>query len=168
MVIEKGMALKIADRYPSMAALYQALTRHTSGHGFRNWHSLIAVCVIGILLFAAYLILQLRQTDGTGIVHTTPSTMTTETSQSVSTEAPSTAKASTAGTSSESGKTTEASDSKGSTPEGSTENKLPHKDSSEKDSAKPNQATETPSTTGETYKVEPIEEDDYQVLPLEE
>jgi serine/threonine protein kinase len=55
-IIEKGMSLKIADRYPSMTVLYEEITKHAKLHRTNKWFYLTAILIAGAGLVFLYCI----------------------------------------------------------------------------------------------------------------
>ncbi|MDD6070783.1 MAG: hypothetical protein PUC12_08210 [Clostridiales bacterium] len=145
-IIEKGMSLKIADRYPSMTVLYKAITEHTPIHKTKKYFYLFALLIFSIGLLILYFISQPLQSNLTASSNDIP----------VSSE--------------ESGATSklsgEATDAPHSTSEETTTSAATTTESQPVNTTTKQAKKE--KNTGFSYNVLPIEEDEYQVLPIEE
>lgn len=159
-IIEKGMSLKIADRYPSMAVLYKAITEHTHIHKPNKWFYLITLLIFSIGLFILSFIWHPMKSNSpvpdNDIPVSSEETTTASTERDSTSEEPDT-------TSTDTRETTEdfLSPSEDTTTAStvSTENRPVNTTAKQ---------TKKEKDTSSSYNVLPLEEDEYQVLPLEE
>lgn len=167
-IIEKGMSLKIADRYPSMSSLYKEIMGHTKIKQSHNLLYSIALLIIVIGLFILYIIGHPVQSNAPEPTGTVPANISSEESDSNSTNQDSTPEASDI-TTEVSGTASKESDT-ATEDSGTTSNKTENTAATNKNNPK-NDTTEQSTKakdSNSSYKVLPIEEDEYHVLPIEE
>ena len=190
-IIEKGMSLKIADRYPSMSSLYKEIVGYAEIKKSNKLLYPITLFIIVIGLFILYVIGHPVQSNTPESTESVPANNSSEESESdstnpdftteafdITTEGSCTAYKKSDTATEDSVTTTEESGTTSNETENATDTEASNKDNIKKDTsgqaAKDNikkdtsgQAAED-NNTSSSYKVLPIEEDDYHVLPIEE
>ena len=185
-IIEKGMSLKIADRYPSMSVLYNEIKKHTDRTKSQKRLPLLAlVTLITSLscLCLAWLVIQSntsesatpvsidhssKEAESTTTEHTSTSERIITTTEHASTSERIITATEQASTSERIITTTELSSTVASDSDSVTETFTSATTFSTTSSKASSTQAKKKNTSRSTYQVRPIEEDDYHVLPMEE